>query len=193
VLSRLQAFVEHIQTRINQYPTVPDAFQEQALFGSLKPALEALLKQDDWLPDSHARFDPARYQQHPLYRDPQGRFSVVSFVWGPGHATPVHDHKVWGMVGVLRGAELCEHFRLVDGLWQPQGETHIVNAGEVDLVSPTIGDVHRVSNALPNQITISIHVYGADIGLVKRHVMTPGHTGVREFISGYSDVSPLLA
>ena len=26
--------------------------------------------------------------------------------------TPVHDHMVWGMVGVLRGAESCEEFAL---------------------------------------------------------------------------------
>jgi 3-mercaptopropionate dioxygenase len=192
MMRRLEDFVGHVRAQVSQYPQVPDAMQERALLGSLKPALEALLRHDDWLPESHAKFDPARYQQHPLYRDPEGRFSVVSFVWGPGHATPVHDHTVWGLVGVLRGAELCQHFELRDGHWEAQGEPHVVQAGEVDLVSPSIGDVHRVSNALPDQITISIHVYGADIGLVKRHVMTSGQAGVREFISGYSDVSPLL-
>jgi 3-mercaptopropionate dioxygenase len=192
MVQRLEVFVDHVRAQVSQYPGVPDASQEQALLESLKPELEALLAHDDWLPDSHAKFDPARYQQHPLYRDPEGRFSVVSFVWGPGHATPVHDHTVWGMVGVFRGAELCHHFGMRDGQWEAQGEPHLVHAGEVDLVSPSLGDVHRVSNALPDQITISIHVYGADIGLVKRHVMTPGQAGVREFISGYSDVPPLL-
>ena len=47
-----------------------------------------------------------------LHCDPMERFSVVSFVWAPGQKTPVHDHTVWGMVGVMRGVEFCEEFSL---------------------------------------------------------------------------------
>jgi predicted metal-dependent enzyme (double-stranded beta helix superfamily) len=36
------------------------------------------------------------------------------------------------------------------------------------LVSPTIGDIHRVSNALPDGSSVSIHVYGGDIGTLVR-------------------------
>ena len=57
-----------------------------------------------------AEADAGRYRQYLLHCDPLERFSVVSFVWGPGQQTPVHDHTVWGMVGVLRGAEICEEF-----------------------------------------------------------------------------------
>jgi hypothetical protein len=53
-----------------------------------------------------------RYAQYLLHADPLERFSVVSFVWGPGQRTPVHDHTVWGLVGVLRGAERCDEYRL---------------------------------------------------------------------------------
>ena len=42
--------------------------------------------------------------QYLLYCDPEERFSVVSFVWGPGQSTPTHDPSVWGLIGVLRGA-----------------------------------------------------------------------------------------
>ncbi len=35
------------------------------------------------------------------------RFCVVSFVWGPDQATPIHNHTVWGLVGVLRGGGAC--------------------------------------------------------------------------------------
>jgi 3-mercaptopropionate dioxygenase len=167
--------------------------QEAKLLAALKPALQALLAQDDWLPASHALYDPDRYQQHPLYIDPQGRFSVVSFVWGPGHKTPVHDHTVWGMVGVLRGAELCQHYVAGPQGWQPDGDAHVVGAGEVDLVSPALGDVHVVSNALADGITVSIHVYGANIGQVRRHVFTPGTHTSGEFISGYSSVPVLMS
>jgi 3-mercaptopropionate dioxygenase len=62
--------------------------------------------------------------------------------------------------------------------------------GEVDAVSPTIGDLHRVSNAHSDRVSISIHVYGADIGAVRRSVYQ--EDGSRKpFISGYADAPAL--
>ena len=69
--------------------------------------LATLLADDAWLPDAWAAPRADRYAQHLLHCDPMERFSVVSFVWGPGQRTPVHDHTVWGLVGILRGAERC--------------------------------------------------------------------------------------
>jgi len=75
--------------------------------------LAELVGRDDWLPAEAAVPHPERYQQHLLHCDPLERFSLVSFVWGPGQMTPVHDHTVWGLVGMLRGAgkpvELAGH------------------------------------------------------------------------------------
>ena len=80
--------------------------------------LHELVRQDDWLPPEFAQPDTQRYQQYPLYVDPRGRFSVVSFVWGPGQATPIHDHTVWGLIGMLRGAEQCQSYgRTAQGTW----------------------------------------------------------------------------
>lgn len=167
---------------------------EKRVFVEGKALLADLIARDDWLPDRFARANPERYQQHLLYCDPLERFSVVSFVWGPGQKTPVHDHTVWGMVGVMRGLERCEEFSLdaADGHLVARGE-HEVRPGGIDLVSPRVGDIHRVSNALADRASVSIHVYGANIGAVKRHVYeSPG--GRRDtFISGYSsDVIPNL-
>ncbi len=65
-----------------------------------------MIRHDDWLPAAYAAPDPARYRQYLLHCDSAERFSIVSFVWGPGQLTPIHDHTVWGLVGVLRGAEI---------------------------------------------------------------------------------------
>jgi 3-mercaptopropionate dioxygenase len=56
--------------------------------------LRDLVASDDWLPPEFCEPDPACYRQYLLYCDPRERFSVVSFVWGPGQRTPVHDHTV---------------------------------------------------------------------------------------------------
>lgn len=148
--------------------------------------LTDLVTHDDWLPDACAQPDVARYAQHLLHLDGRERFSVVSFVWGPGQATPVHDHTVWGLVGVLRGAELSQAYRRESGRLAPQGLVRRLRPGDVEAVSPTIGDLHQVSNALHDQPSISIHVYGGNIGALRRHSFDADGRS-RSFVSGYSN------
>jgi predicted metal-dependent enzyme (double-stranded beta helix superfamily) len=161
---------------------------EERIFTDGRALLAALVAHDGWLPGEYAEPDPVRYRQYLLHCDPLERFSVVSFVWGPGQATPVHDHTVWGMVGVLRGAERCEEFEApaAPGVLRQAGE-HLLPAGAIDLVSPRVGDIHRVSNALPDAVSVSIHVYGANIGARARHVYDPESGERRRFVSGYAN------
>jgi len=72
--------------------------------------LRELIADDRWLASEFAQPHPEYYQQYLLYADPLSRFSVVSFVWGPGQKTPIHDHRVWGLIGMLRGAESSQTF-----------------------------------------------------------------------------------
>lgn len=160
---------------------------EPAVFSQGREILSRLVAHDDWLSPELAQPHPQHYQQFLLYLDPQERFSVVSFVWGPGQATPVHDHTVWGLIGMLRGSELAQPYaRMSDGRWAPAGLALELLPGDVEVVSPRVGDVHQVSNAHKDQVSISIHVYGADIGKVSRHVYLPDG-GRKTFISGYSN------
>ena len=177
-----------LQTFVAQLDALLTATSDEAtILASGKTWLADLVAQDDWLPTEFAQPNPERYQQFLLYADPDDRFSVVSFVWGPGQATPIHDHTVWGLIGMLRGAELCQPFaKNAQGHWLPSGEQDRLEAGDVEAVSPTIGDVHRVWNALADQTSISIHVYGANIGKVSRHVFHEDGT-VKDFVSGYSN------
>lgn len=167
---------------------------EQRVFVEGKALLHDLITHDDWLPERFAQAAADTYRQYLLYCDPLERFSVASFVWGPGHRTPVHDHTVWGMVGVMRGLERCEEFRfdVATGRLLP-GAAHEVPPGGIDLVSPTVGDIHRVSSALPEGASVSIHVYGANIGAVHRHCFEVPAGTATEFVSGYTlDVLPNL-
>ena len=160
---------------------------EATILATGKTLLAELIAHDDWLAEDYTQPNPERYQQYLLYADPEDRFSVVSFVWGPGQATPIHDHTAWGLIGMLRGAELCQPFaKNTQGHWVASAEQIRIEAGHIEAVSPTIGDVHRVWNALADQPSISIHVYGGNIGKVSRHVFQEDGT-VKEFISGYSN------
>jgi 3-mercaptopropionate dioxygenase len=180
-IGHLRRFVQDMTRAVAKYGQ-----DEAAMLREGKKLLAGLIARDDWLPEAFALSHPDTYRQYLLYCDPLERFSVVSFVWGPGHTTPVHDHTVWGLVGVLRGAEKCEEFeRAGDG--QPMRKTgeHRIDPGGIDAVSPT--DIHTVSNALADRPSISIHVYGANIGAVRRHVYVPGTGEIKTFVSGYSN------
>ena len=166
---------------------VESASDEPALLSRLRLHLARLVARDDWLPDELARPHPQHYCQYLLYADAQERFSVVSFVWGPGQQTPVHDHTVWGLIGMLRGEELAQPFAPdAAGRLQPQGPAQHLRPGDVEAVSPRLGDMHQVKNAFDDRVSISIHIYGANIGAVQRWVYA--EDGSRKpFVSGYAN------
>jgi predicted metal-dependent enzyme (double-stranded beta helix superfamily) len=161
--------------------------EERTLLAEGRGLLTGLIADDRWLPDAYAQADPGAYRQYLLHCDPLERFSVVSFCWGPGARTPVHDHTVWGLVGVLRGAESCREYA-PDGAGgvRDLGREHRMAPGAIEAVSPTVGDWHVVANADPERTSVSIHVYGGNIGAVRRHMLDPQTGAVRDFISGYT-------
>jgi 3-mercaptopropionate dioxygenase len=178
---RLGEFIDSV-TRL-----VDAGLEEPVLLEGARGAMARLVARDDWLPEAATKPHPQYYQQYLLYADPQDRFSVVSFVWGPGQKTPVHDHTVWGVIGMLRGAERCAPFRHEGGRMVASGEEVLLEPGQVEMVSPRIGDIHRVANAYDDRVSISIHAYGANIGKVKRHVFDPQTGAAKEFVSGYAN------
>lgn len=161
--------------------------EEAELLRQARPLLAALIRTEGWLPPAFAGSQPGSYRQYLLHCDPLERFSVVSFVWGQGARTPVHNHGVWGLVGMLRGAERCDEFQpQPDGRVVDTGHRHLLEPGMIEAVSPTLGDWHRVSNALENQSSISIHVYGGNIGALRRQKLNADTGQVEAFVSGYS-------
>ncbi len=159
---------------------------EAQLLAEGRRELALLLATDGWLPPTFAAPRSDRYAQYLLHADALERFSVLSFVWGPGQHTPVHDHTVWGLVGVLRGAERCDEYRLHQGRPVPSEGSHVMRRGDIEAVSPTVGDWHRVSHAGEPGVTVSIHVYGTNIGARRRHRL--GDDGaLLDFVSGYDN------
>lgn len=180
---RLRAFIGALAELLDSDPREGDKLHRG---GQL---LQQLVSFDDWLPEEYAQPSPERYQQFLLHADSRQRFSVVSFVWGPGQRTPIHDHRVWGLIGMLRGAEDSQNYRRTDnGALVPDGAPIRLLPGDVEPLSPRIGDIHQVSNAFADQVSISIHVYGANIGAVHRAVYQPDGTE-KLFISGYSNTT----
>ncbi len=98
------------------------------------------------------------------------------------------------MVGALRGAELCEEFDLEPSIGRLcPSRTHQLCSGAVDLISPRVGDIHKVANALADRTSIIIHGYGANIGAIPRNIDETETVLEKRFVSGYSkNVTPNL-
>lgn len=181
--TRLLEFVAAMTRLVEQAPA-----HESVLLESAAPMMRTLVRHDDWLPAAMAVDHPEYYQQHLLYGDPLDRFSLVSFVWGPGQKTPIHDHTVWGIIGMLRGAEHGQRYvRESSGRLTAMGEETRLESGDIEMVSPTLGDIHQVRNAFSDQVSISIHLYGGNIGRISRHVFAPDSGTPKDFVSGYSN------
>jgi predicted metal-dependent enzyme (double-stranded beta helix superfamily) len=176
-IGRLRSFIQAM-TRLADAGADERRFLDEG--GAL---LQALVAQDDWLPPACAVAGPT-YRQYLLHCDPLERFSVVSFVWGPGQRTPVHNHTVWGLVGMLRGEETSTEMR--PGAPMRPGRVDRLRPGAVARVSADTYDIHVVENALADAPSLSIHVYGANIGAVPRSVFDPETGAARRFVSGYS-------
>ena len=166
---------------------VSEPHEEQEVLAQGAELLGQLVANDVWLDDEFAVPHPDHYQQYLLYADPLSRFSVVSFVWGPGQITPIHDHRVWGLIGMLRGEEISQNY-VRNGLGKlvPEGQPVRLTPGSVEKISPSELDIHQVSNAFSDQVSVSIHVYGGNIGAVSRAVYLPDGEQ-KTFISGYSN------
>lgn len=183
-LDPLGRFIKYLE-KLHQQPLSDAARLEQAA-----PRLAELVQQDHWLGEKYAEPHPQHYQQYLLHMDAGQRFSIVSFVWGPGQITPIHDHRVWGLIGVLRGAEINQRYILdAGGIPRVAGDGERLTAGQVVKLSEQDGDIHQVRNAFSDRVSVSIHVYGGNIGAVRRAVYSESGI-VKPFVSGYSSTLP---
>jgi len=141
--------------------------------------LAPVLRNPAWLPAAYTVPDPSGYRRELLHEEEDGAFSIGCFVWGAGQATPIHDHRCWGVAGVLVGALREESFvRDAAGALAKTGADVILRAGDTSDITPAgdemgsggapkPGDIHRVG-AATDAVSISIHVYGARFANVCR-------------------------
>ncbi|OAL78517.1 cysteine dioxygenase [Acinetobacter sp. ANC 4779] len=164
-----------------------EQLDEQTLIQRFTPEFKKLLKDAHWLKPEFKKPHPEYYQQYLLYLDPEERFSIVSFVWGGGQKTPIHNHEVWGAIGVLAGAEISTPYTRDEASLHAAAQGDYLGVGDIDWFTPTTGDIHAVQNAFEDQVSISIHIYGANIGKVERFTYQLDGTA-KPFISGYSNI-----
>ncbi len=130
--------------------------------------MKLLIASDDFLTEQERKPDTRHYARHLVYIDRRRRFVIMSGVWEPGQATPVHDHGTWGIMGIYEGElHVTNYRRLDDGSRSGHAElresTGIWSGpGSISYVLPPNEEIHKVGN-LGERPALSLHVYGRDI------------------------------
>lgn len=107
-------------------------------------------------------------------------------MWGPGQATPVHDHTVWDVVGVLRGVEQVERFRAMRARACAPTARRFYDAPATSTLLDQPRAIFTGSATGAGRGSVSIHVHGGDIGSISRSVYASDGTASR-FVSNYKN------
>ncbi|RTE07856.1 cysteine dioxygenase [Paenibacillus whitsoniae] len=161
----------------------------RTIIEGVRPHLRKLLAEEGLLPAELAEPHPDKYAQYLLYKPENEAFSVVAFVWGAGQVAPVHDHLIWGLVGVYRGAVVEKRYRRVDlgEAAEPRYEIREVGEvtarqGDISFVYPPDHDIHGVANPF-GEPAITVHIYGTDIGKQPRHIHDVASGSARDVVT----------
>ena len=165
---------------------------EHALAFEVAEYLREMLADGFVMPAEYTQPGEHGYVMHPLHIDAEGRFSVAAAVWDVGQVTPVHSHETWGVVGIYSGTEGETKYvkPTHDGVPLQVAEDGLRwGPGEVTVCCTTDDDIHRVE-CVGNEPCIGIHVYGADIGSLRRRSYDPSTGEVTWFTSVWEGTDP---
>ena len=167
----LEDFVHEMEGLLAAQPT------NEKIFDKGSACLSRLISNPDAIPE---RFrnpvgagSRANHGSWLLHHSPDSGLLVTAVVWGPGdHASP-HDHRTWGMIGVMDNALTETRFRRVDDRqredWAQleRDRSAVVKPGEISLLIPEVDEIHQMDN-FTDRPTVEIHVYGQDLRGLER-------------------------
>src|SRR5919106_1035466 len=166
----------------------------RATIEGLTPSFAALLADRSWLHPDFRHPVAGKFVQYAIYRAADATLSLMAMVVPPGVATPVHDHRAWGLVGVYQGRQREKVYRRVDDGSRPdfadltEVAENILTPGDITTLLPPEGDIHMIET-ISAEPSISIHLLGNDIGCEHRHRYDIEHKAVHQFKSGYINTS----
>jgi len=181
----LQEFIQDVDGIVRGYPS------ESEILPHLKLVLEKLLSSSASVPATAFTPRKDKFAMNLLQMPEDEAYSIIGGVWHPGQTTPIHDHLTWALIGVYEGEEREALFRRTDDGSSPklakiqQVSEGVHKKGHVTVLGHT--GIHRVDN-ISLKPTLSVHVYGRDIGNAERHSYNPVTGEIGKFVSGYCNV-----
>jgi 3-mercaptopropionate dioxygenase len=178
-------FTREAEAIIRTYQSESDVLRR------LKPLMERLVTTPGSLPKEAFTPRKDKFANNLIYRPKDRIFSVMGGNWAPGQTTPIHDHLTWAVVGICEGEEREAIYRRTDDRSNPKKaklelvserinkEGHVTVLGEAG--------IHRIDN-ISDTPSLSVHMYGLDIGTTERHSYDPLSGEISKFVSGYCNV-----
>ncbi|MCE2501465.1 MAG: cysteine dioxygenase family protein [Dehalococcoidia bacterium] len=150
---------------------------QEKIFDKGSDALSRLIANPDAIPERFRQpvgaGGRANHGSWLLHHSPDSGLLVTAVVWGQGdHAAP-HDHRTWGMIGVMDNALTETRFRRVDDRQKEdwarleRDRSAVVKPGEITLLIPEVDEIHQMDN-FTDRPTVEIHVYGQDLRGLER-------------------------
>ena len=190
-ITELDAFTTHLD-RIVTENTSDSGSNARGIVEAVRPHFEKLVADTSWLDTHYLR--PTREGDdttHMLAKAPDDSWTIASVVFPPGFSTPIHDHAIWGLVGVARGVENESRYvrhddRTTAGYAKLEYVGEAQNLpGAVGHIIPPEDEIHLIHNPLTTE-SVSIHVYGGDLDATWRHKFDPETDSVEDYISTYT-------
>lgn len=182
----LKSFITDVDRVVRKNGTT-----ELEILQGLRPLLEKLVASSESVPEEAFKPRKDRFAMNLLHMPSDEAYSIIAGVWHPGQTTPIHDHLTWALIGVYGGEERETLYRRLDDGSNPKvARLEKVNErmnrkGHVTILGNN--GIHRVDN-VSLKTTMSIHVYGRDIGNLERHSYDPATGEIGRFVSGYCNV-----
>ena len=161
----LDEFVYDMETLLKDQP------DQEKIFDKGSSYLSRLINNPDTIPAEYRLpVGKGRRPNHGSYLLYQGESGllVTAVVWGPGYHAAPHDHRTWGMIGVMDNALTETRFRRVDDRSREdyaqleKDRAALVKPGEISLLIPEVDEIHQMDN-FTDRPTVEIHVYGKDL------------------------------
>jgi predicted metal-dependent enzyme (double-stranded beta helix superfamily) len=180
---QLRAFIAEVRHQIGHASSPADACAR------IEPGFTELLADPDWLPAAFSCDAPESGMgggigQWLLFRSGDGSLALFSLVVPSGSQTPVHDHLAWGLIGLYRGAQGEDVYRLDEDGHARLAYSQAVAPGDFFALIPPEGDIHRVRTT-SSETSVSIHLLTNDVGCIWRHRFDAESGEAAPFRSGY--------
>ena len=166
----LEEFTQDMESLLKSQPN------NQKIFDTGSGWLERLVRNPDSIPmEFRVPMGVGPRPNHAsrlLYQGDSG-LQVTAVVWGAGEHLGPHDHRTWGMIGILDNSLTETRYRRVDDR-EVDGYAKLeldraatFKPGEITLLVPEEDEIHQMDNHTDSP-TVEIHVYGTDLRGLER-------------------------
>ena len=166
----LEQFASDMQELVNGERDQKRMFEKGATY------LERLVRNPSAIPEQYRKpCGRGAKPNHGSYALHRGKdLFITAAVWGPGDGVTAHDHRTWGLIGMMENSiQETRYRRLDDGKREgmaklEQTGVKLIKPGEVSVLVPDEDEIHAMNN-FSDKVTVEVHVYGRDLAGLERH------------------------